>query len=105
MRLVRPGGRTNASLFQWLPIDFVIGTNDSELTSFALYVFNIFSLLQASSLEKGDTSICILLQPSWEHYLHYCVSQRSQAGLGTIVLSAVYTHCKTIPVPDSLQFN
>lgn len=44
-----------------LPIDFVVGTNDSELTSFALFLFNIFSLLQLSPLEKGDTFICILL--------------------------------------------
>lgn len=56
-------------LFHCLPIDFVGGTNDSELASFALYLFNVFSLLQLSSLEKGDTVICILPRLHWEHYL------------------------------------
>lgn len=45
-------------LFHWLPIDFVAGTNDSELASFALYLLNIFPLPQLFSLEKGDTFIC-----------------------------------------------
>lgn len=56
-----------------LPIDFVVGTNDSELTSFALHLFNIFSLLQLSSLEKGDTFICILLLDAFA--LSVCLSE------------------------------
>lgn len=56
-------------LFHCFPMDFAVATNGSELTSFALYLFNIFSPLQLSSLEKGDTVICILLRLHWEHYL------------------------------------
>lgn len=61
-------------LFHWLPINFVVGTNDSELSSFAFLIYCLFC--NSSSLQKGDTFICILLLPELATLsLSVCVSE------------------------------